>query len=226
MKRGRMLDRRNIYTYHLLCMPTPIPDCTSDPSSPSPYIVNHKRRGGKVFSLCSDGSDEKKLKTKNDAVNVLEESFDQEFLGQEVIVLERNEVYAIEDELFDSRCEQVGTSSCSEVDDCGRKIDNQSLVSYQGEFFDAIEGEIVFLRLLCLLGQSIVSARMESGSGNGDSEVQRTMLELLNQLDGFEASNKIKVLMATNCIDILDEALLRPGRELTGNLSSLIPMKI
>ncbi|XP_075481617.1 26S proteasome regulatory subunit 8 homolog B-like isoform X2 [Primulina tabacum] len=53
---------------------------------------------------------------------------------------------------------------------------------------------------------------MESGSGNGDSEVQRTMLELLNQLDGFEASNKIKVLMATNRIDILDHALLRPGR--------------
>eukprot|EP00245_Coleochaete_scutata_P010820 TRINITY_DN3907_c3_g1_i1.p1 TRINITY_DN3907_c3_g1~~TRINITY_DN3907_c3_g1_i1.p1 ORF type:complete len:397 (-),score=99.95 TRINITY_DN3907_c3_g1_i1:236-1426(-) len=58
---------------------------------------------------------------------------------------------------------------------------------------------------------SIGSARMESGS-NGDSEVQRTMLELLNQLDGFEASNKIKVLMATNRIDILDQALLRPGR--------------
>ena len=37
----------------------------------------------------------------------------------------------------------------------------------------------------------IGSARMESGSGNGDSEVQRTMLELLNQLDGFEAYNKI-----------------------------------
>ncbi|MFS7991555.1 putative proteasome endopeptidase complex [Helianthus anomalus] len=53
---------------------------------------------------------------------------------------------------------------------------------------------------------------MESGSGNGDSEVQRTMLELLNQLDGFEASNKIKVLMATNRIDILDQALLSPGR--------------
>jgi ATP-dependent protease HslVU (ClpYQ) ATPase subunit len=41
---------------------------------------------------------------------------------------------------------------------------------------------------------SIGSARMESGNGNGDSEVQRTMLELLNQLDGFEASNKIKVI--------------------------------
>ena len=59
---------------------------------------------------------------------------------------------------------------------------------------------------------SIGSARMEGGSGGGDSEVQRTMLELLNQLDGFEATNKIKVLMATNRIDILDSALLRPGR--------------
>ncbi|CAL5053594.1 unnamed protein product [Urochloa decumbens] len=59
---------------------------------------------------------------------------------------------------------------------------------------------------------SIGSARMGSGGGGGDSEVQRTMLELLNQLDGFEATNKIKVLMATNRIDILDQALLRPGR--------------
>ncbi|XP_062229133.1 26S proteasome regulatory subunit 8 homolog B-like isoform X2 [Phragmites australis] len=58
---------------------------------------------------------------------------------------------------------------------------------------------------------SIGSARMESGSGNGYSEVQQTMLELLNQLDGFEASNKIKVLMARNRIDILDQTLLRPG---------------
>jgi hypothetical protein len=59
---------------------------------------------------------------------------------------------------------------------------------------------------------SIGSARMDNSGGGGDSEVQRTMLELLNQLDGFEASNKIKVLMATNRIDILDAALLRPGR--------------
>merc|ERR1712054_255291 len=58
---------------------------------------------------------------------------------------------------------------------------------------------------------SIGSQRVEGKSG-GDSEVQRTMLELLNQLDGFEPTNKIKVIMATNRIDILDPALLRPGR--------------
>lgn len=59
---------------------------------------------------------------------------------------------------------------------------------------------------------SIGSARSEGGSGGGDSEVQRTMLELLNQLDGFESVKDIKVIMATNRIDILDPALLRPGR--------------
>ena len=59
---------------------------------------------------------------------------------------------------------------------------------------------------------SIGSSRGEGGNGSGDSEVQRTMLELLNQLDGFELNQNIKVIMATNRIDILDSALLRPGR--------------
>lgn len=58
---------------------------------------------------------------------------------------------------------------------------------------------------------SIGGSRIDSTRG-GDSEVQRTMLELLNQLDGFEPTQNIKVLMATNRIDILDPALLRPGR--------------
>mmetsp|Transcript_10017 Transcript_10017/g.25596 ORF Transcript_10017/g.25596 Transcript_10017/m.25596 type:complete len:420 (-) Transcript_10017:123-1382(-) len=59
---------------------------------------------------------------------------------------------------------------------------------------------------------SIGSARTESGSGGGDSEVQRTMLELLNQLDGFSSTEDIKVIAATNRADILDPALMRSGR--------------
>jgi len=58
---------------------------------------------------------------------------------------------------------------------------------------------------------SIGGHRIEGKQG-GDSEVQRTMLELLSQLDGFETTQDIKIIMATNRIDILDPALLRPGR--------------
>ncbi|GFR07897.1 26S proteasome regulatory subunit 7 [Trichonephila clavata] len=58
---------------------------------------------------------------------------------------------------------------------------------------------------------TIGGARFDDGAG-GDNEVQRTMLELINQLDGFDPRENIKVLMATNRPDILDPALMRPGR--------------
>lgn len=58
---------------------------------------------------------------------------------------------------------------------------------------------------------AIGGARFDDGQG-GDNEVQRTMLEIVNQLDGFSSRGNIKVLMATNRPDTLDPALLRPGR--------------
>lgn len=56
-----------------------------------------------------------------------------------------------------------------------------------------------------------VSCRYDSNSG-GEREIQRTMLELLNQLDGFDSRGDVKVIMATNRIETLDPALIRPGQ--------------
>ncbi|KAL7676897.1 hypothetical protein ACOME3_003146 [Neoechinorhynchus agilis] len=58
---------------------------------------------------------------------------------------------------------------------------------------------------------AVGGARFDDGAGS-DNEVQRTMLELINQLDGFDPRGNIKVLMATNRPDTLDPALVRPGR--------------
>merc|ERR1712142_418985 len=58
---------------------------------------------------------------------------------------------------------------------------------------------------------AVGTKRYDSNSG-GEREIQRTMLELLNQLDGFDSRGDVKVIMATNRIDSLDPALIRPGR--------------
>lgn len=60
---------------------------------------------------------------------------------------------------------------------------------------------------------AIGGARGGGGDDNGsDNEVQRTMLQIVTELDGFDARGNIKVLMATNRPDTLDPALMRPGR--------------
>jgi len=66
---------------------------------------------------------------------------------------------------------------------------------------------IVFIDEIDAVG----TKRYDSNSG-GEREIQRTMLELLNQLDGFDSRGDVKVIMATNRIESLDPALIRPGR--------------
>lgn len=58
---------------------------------------------------------------------------------------------------------------------------------------------------------AIATTRFDSQTG-ADREVQRILLELLNQMDGFDVTVNVKVIMATNRADTLDPALLRPGR--------------
>ena len=58
---------------------------------------------------------------------------------------------------------------------------------------------------------AVASFRMD-GSNGADREVHRTMMQLLVELDGFKNNDKVKIIAATNRIDILDEAILRPGR--------------
>jgi 26S proteasome regulatory subunit T3 len=58
---------------------------------------------------------------------------------------------------------------------------------------------------------AIATKRFDAQTG-ADREVQRILLELLNQMDGFDQATNVKVIMATNRADTLDPALLRPGR--------------
>jgi proteasome regulatory subunit len=58
---------------------------------------------------------------------------------------------------------------------------------------------------------SIGAKRLEVAT-SGDREVQRTLMQLLAEMDGFEPLSNVKIIAATNRPDILDEALLRPGR--------------
>uniref|UniRef100_A0A2K6DSM6 ATPase AAA-type core domain-containing protein n=1 Tax=Macaca nemestrina TaxID=9545 RepID=A0A2K6DSM6_MACNE len=82
-------------------------------------------------------------------------------------------------------------------------------------FIRVIGSELVQKYVTCLIFfdeiDAIGGTRFDVGAG-GDNEVQRTTLELINQLDGFDPRGNIKVLMATNRPDNLDPALMRSGR--------------
>jgi len=85
--------------------------------------------------------------------------------------------------------------------------DGPKLVRELFRVADEMAPSIVFIDEIDAVG----TKRYDSTSG-GEREIQRTMLELLNQMDGFDSRGDVKIIMATNRIDSLDPALLRPGR--------------
>ncbi len=85
--------------------------------------------------------------------------------------------------------------------------DGPKLVRELFRVADDLSPAIVFIDEIDAVG----TKRYETSSGGG-REIQRTMLELLNQLDGFDERGDVKVIMATNKIETLDPALIRPGR--------------
>eukprot|EP00924_Labyrinthula_sp_SR-Ha-C_P013969 maker-scaffold_5-snap-gene-19.3-mRNA-1 protein AED:0.02 eAED:0.02 QI:89/1/1/1/1/1/3/265/442 len=85
--------------------------------------------------------------------------------------------------------------------------DGPKLVRQMFEVAEDNAPSIVFIDEIDAVG----SKRYTTSSG-GAKEIQRTMLELLNQLDGFDNRGDVKVIMATNRIEALDPALIRPGR--------------
>lgn len=85
--------------------------------------------------------------------------------------------------------------------------DGPKLVRELFRVAEELAPSIVFIDEIDAIG----TKRYDSHSG-GEREIQRTMLELLNQLDGFDSRSDVKVIMATNRIETLDPALIRPGR--------------
>jgi proteasome regulatory subunit len=57
-----------------------------------------------------------------------------------------------------------------------------------------------------------VATKRTDSKTSGDAEVQRTMMQLLSEMDGFDDRGEVRIMAATNRFDMLDEAILRPGR--------------
>ncbi len=70
----------------------------------------------------------------------------------------------------------------------------------------------MLLLLSKIMGKYLMVNRRYDAETGADREVQRILIELLNQMDGFDQTTNVKVIMATNRADTLDPALLRPGR--------------
>jgi len=75
------------------------------------------------------------------------------------------------------------------------------------ELADQKEPAIIFIDEI-----DAVAAKRTDSKTSGDAEVQRTMMQLLSEMDGFDERGDVRIIAATNRFDMLDSAILRPGR--------------
>jgi len=87
------------------------------------------------------------------------------------------------------------------------------------ELFDMAKKDLIILEngkpkptIIFIDEIDAIGASRTEANTSGDREVQRTLMQLLAAMDGFENNDNVKIIAATNRIDILDPALLRPGR--------------
>ncbi|KAL6964539.1 hypothetical protein U1Q18_035591 [Sarracenia purpurea var. burkii] len=162
--------------------PAPIPDCSSDPLSPSPYVVNHKRRGGRRVGefdeapqLESHGGGINSNSSGGGGDDVVEEAVEDNFLGAETGCEVRNEASVVEDDdFFDPRCDSPSVSSSTDGDDFGKQAECRSYVSNQGEFFDADE----------VFSSDGSTSNLSSPYGAKiESELRSTRLSLLEEIE-------------------------------------------
>merc|ERR1712110_531242 len=101
----------------------------------------------------------------------------------------------------------MARACAAQTQSCFLKLAGAKLVRDAFALAKEKQPAIIFIDELDAIGTKRFDSEL-----SGDREVQRTMLELLNQLDGFSSVDDIKVIAATNRVDILDPALLRSGR--------------
>lgn len=112
----------------------------------------------------------------------------------------------------------LARACAAQTDACFLKLAGPQLVQmYIGEGANLIREAFALARekapsIIFIDEIDAIGTKRFDSNTDGDREVQRTMLELLNQLDGFSANKNVKVISATNRVDTLDPALLRSGR--------------
>ena len=112
----------------------------------------------------------------------------------------------------------IARAVASNIDARFLKVVSSAIVDkYIGESARVIREMFQFARdnEPCIIFMDEIDAiggkRFSEGS-SADREIQRTLMELLNQLDGFDVLGRVKCIFATNRPDVLDSALMRPGR--------------